>query len=135
MGWSVSLTAYAYFWPPLRGGIHSRGEGALLLVFVVLFLRYVFVRRCCFVDALFVSVAWLFYGRYVFVRLLLFYWCFLGLMVFVMRYVYVLYLAVLLAAALAGKATKGEPGAAIVGILRVDVAGVEAQVVAIGGIS
>ena len=65
-----------------------------MLVLVVLFLRYVFVRRCCFVDALFVSVAWLFYGRYVFVRLL-FYWCFLGLMVFVMRYVYVLYLAVL----------------------------------------
>ena len=39
------------------------------------------------------------------------------------------------AAALAGKATKGEPVAAIVGILRVDVAGVEVQVVAIRGIS
>ena len=38
------------------------------------------------------------------------------------------------AAALAGKAPKGEPVAAIAGILRADVAGVEGQVVATCGI-
>ena len=47
-------------------------------------------------------------------------------MVFVMRYVYVLYLAVLYAAALAGKATESKTVATIVGILRINTTRAEA---------